>query len=121
MLPLNGGMESQRYIDSAGLDGTWKLIFTREAGKDVKPAIEESITIAGCKSIEHNSGGKVVSKENFTLYRFRDAPADYEFKYDHKDSIGCIKLSIHLRPKGDTLIFSDCGDFESTQYFFKKI
>ncbi|MCW3122363.1 MAG: hypothetical protein JWQ38_1855 [Flavipsychrobacter sp.] len=108
------GILRQSCSESLGFSGKWQLISIKDSGRNTKPKLIDTLIVEDCSSIERHSGGRLVSKDEFKLYKMTNYCADYQLVYKN-DSIGCINI---VR---DTLIFSECSDFETTRYFYKRI
>jgi hypothetical protein len=116
---LNGEMQREGNIDTLELIGKWMFVYVHDSGKNIKPRIIDTIIINDSSIIKHYAGDSLISSDKVRLYKIHDGAADFELSYKN-DSIGCIKLILKPNSK-DTLVFTECNDFETARYYYKKI
>lgn len=104
----------QSCTESIGFSGKWRLVNIKDSGRNKKPNVVDTLVVADCATMERYIGGRLVSKDEFKLYKMTNYCADYQLVYKN-DSIGCINI---LK---DTLIFSECSDFETARYYYKRV
>ena len=95
-------------------NGEWRLVNITEASKNIKPKDAETLSIANCNTLERHLNGQLVSKDEVRLFKMTNYCADYQLVYKN-DSIACINIV------KDTLIVSECSDFEARRYFYKRV
>lgn len=111
---VSSTIHRQSCTESIGFSGKWRLVNIKDSGRNKKPNVIDTLVVSDCSTMERYMGGKLVSKDEFKLYKMTNYCADYQLVYKN-DSIGCINI---LK---DTLIFSECSDFETTRYCYKRV
>ncbi len=112
--PRSSNIQRQSCSDDLGFSGKWRLVSITDSGRMKKPSKLDTLVVSDCSTIERYSGGQLASKLEFKLYKMTNYCADFQLVYKN-DSISCINLY------KDTLVLSECSDFESTRFFYKRI